>query len=583
MSYTYFDRKKVRLIASKDTFVSRAPRVELERAGFQIIERLSPNSYRIATTPRRRAAEIQRARAIGPAFPDYSVPNGKDSPAAASDYRMTDRVFVRFKRKPTVAERQALMKRYGMKQKKNYGGNRYLMQIVSRVDPTAVVRDLVEHAGGVERAEHDLNHVVVPMQIEIPTADPNYAAQWHLHDVVDDRFVPVSSIRCENAWRHLDGFGNPRVVICVTDGAFDIDHPDLEGEKVVGWAYFDENKQLIDMNNPAADRRRLAEGPPSLINHGTVCAGLAAASINRRHAVGVAPACKLYLVKFRNDGVGSSIVSDGELLTMIQHVRTRVDVVTSSWGSIDPIVEWNPDAMAELDDAALNGGRRRRKGVVFVWAGGNSNRPLARQFVSSVPVPYERKTTKTASVFVNNLVGRPNVLHVAASTSRAMRAHYSNYGPGIDLAAPSGNEHFFDCDLNGSDGLPIRSSGFNGRTANVDSEFNGTSASAPIVAGVAALVVSAAPGITAAETIQILKRTAERGLNFTPYPRAGCINPEVIRDVSPVDEFRAGEFKPTARCGEMRSHWFGFGRVDALKAVSAAKERKRKQRNRRGR
>jgi len=574
MSYTYYDNRKLDLVASPNTFVSRAKRRDLMRHGFRIQERLSPNSYRVESRPGLLQVEIERASHLGPAFPDYSVPNLPKSRSGNSEYRITDRIFVRFKQAPSHAALNRFQERYKTQVLEDYRPDQFLMQILSGADPTSVVRTLVEGDDGVANAEHDVNRKLVPQQISLPN-DDNYAAQWHLHDVApNDHFVSAASIGCDAAWTELDTFGDPNVVICVTDGAFDIDHPDFDDKKIAGWAYFDENKHLIYRDNPKAIRERLAEGPPALVDHGTACAGLAAASANKVFAVGVAPACRLYLIKFRNDGVGSSIVSDSEFITMIRHIRTRVDIVSSSWGRIEPISEWSSAALYELDEAARDRGRRAGKGIVFVWAAGNSDRPLANEFTADVPVPYERDTRKTALLFKDNLVGRTNVLHVAASTSRAMRAHYSNYGSGIDLAAPSNNEHFFRCPLPAdAEGIPIRSSGFNGVRAFVDSEFAGTSASAPIVAGVAALVISAAPDITAAETIEILKLTAERtNLNLTPYPRATCINTAVVQDVSPVEPFSDGSFKPSDD-KPPRSDWFGFGRVSAVAAVTEAKNR----------
>ncbi|HEY9751730.1 MAG TPA: proprotein convertase P-domain-containing protein, partial [Coleofasciculaceae cyanobacterium] len=83
--------------------------------------------------------------------------------------------------------------------------------------------------------------------------------------------------------------------------------------------------------------------------------------------------------------------------------------------------------------------------------------------------------------------------------------------------------------------------------------FGGTSSACPLVAGVAALVLSANPGLTAAEVRQILQQTADKIIDRTPDPQFNWI-------------------KGTYENGG-RSDWFGFGKVNAQRAVQAAIQR----------
>jgi subtilisin family serine protease len=392
-------------------------------------------------------------------------------------------------------------------------------------------------------------------------------------------FEPRGSIRAEGAWQKLGHYGDEKVVIGVIDGAFDFEHPDFaSARKIAGFAYF-EDGDLIASEDGNADRRVLRQGPLTLISHGTACAALAAAGVdNQPHSsVGVAPGCRLYLMKLPLDSMSLTVIADSQFVAAIRHLRHKVDVVTSSWEAVDPRIEWSSDLIAEVTDAALNGGRRTGKGIVFFWGAGNSDRPIANDFTSAVPVPYHVTvrtvridTVQRARRFVNNLVGLPNVIHVAASTSQGRRSHYSNYGYGVGLAAPSDNKDpFLTCTP--APGIPIRTSAFNGASA-LTGEFGGTSAASPIAAGVAALVISAHPMITATETVSILRRTAERNLDVTSqYPRApaACLGAKAVFDVSPVHPFDDGSFKPGHQDGPW-SPWFGFGRVDALAAVTEA-------------
>ncbi len=83
----------------------------------------------------------------------------------------------------------------------------------------------------------------------------------------------------------------------------------------------------------------------------------------------------------------------------------------------------------------------------------------------------------------------PNVLTVSATDPNDALYSWSNTGNNIDLAAP------------GCVDAPARGGGY--------SSACGTSVSAPIVAGVAALVLSAQPGITADEVTSVLRQSAD--------------------------------------------------------------------------
>lgn len=86
----------------------------------------------------------------------------------------------------------------------------------------------------------------------------------------------------------------------------------------------------------------------------------------------------------------------------------------------------------------------------------------------------------------------PNYLRIGASTPEGKRASFSNYGRSVCLYAP---------------GLGIWGTMPGGRLAQED----GTSIAAPIASGVAALIRAYYPRLTAAQTAQLLLRTARAG------------------------------------------------------------------------
>jgi subtilisin-like proprotein convertase family protein len=74
------------------------------------------------------------------------------------------------------------------------------------------------------------------------------------------------------------------------------------------------------------------------------------------------------------------------------------------------------------------------------------------------------------------------------------------------------------------------------------------------VAGVAALVLSVNPDLTAMEVRQVLQQTADKIVDPNPDPQFG---------------FRKGTYEAGGRCD-----WFGYGKVNAFKATQAAMQRK---------
>ena len=100
------------------------------------------------------------------------------------------------------------------------------------------------------------------------------------------------------------------------------------------------------------------------------------------------------------------------------------------------------------------------------------------------------------------------VIAVAASTFAGNRTIYSNYGPRMDIAAPGGNG------VSGSayNFLVLSNLGKTVPAAEGTKYYAGTSFSAPLVSGVAALMLGVAPGLSATEVRALLKSSAK------PFP-----------------------------------------------------------------
>lgn len=566
--YTYRGGKKIPLRKAPDEFVVRALPERLHDIGIDGARQVSSASSRVSVPPDELEALMSRSRALAPTHHAYTLADTDE------EFLITDRVFVTFK-DPLPAERVAeFAGRYGLRQLEAYSERSYLFQLTNHtgMNPVKLVVKLTESEPLVAAAENDLNYQVRRRALSLPS-DPAYARQWHLHTRFSHPQVdPRASARCEDAWRRLDGFGSRDVVVGVTDDGCKLDHGDFDSPgKFAGWGYFSQSRlvRLGDIDAQAA--RMYVPGN----DHGTSCAGVIAGEADAILTVGAAPACRLLPIRWETTAGGGLAISDSKMLTMLSYVADKVDVLSNSWGIV-PTSRWSLPVVERIRQLAQSGGRRGR-GIVFLWAAGNDNCPIQHQ--SAQPVPYTGGWepvsgswtwvgVDTARNFENNLVGIPGVMHVAALASTAQRSHYSNYGTGISVCAPTNNVHAY-WRLNVR-GLGVTTT--TGEAGGVTNEFGGTSSATPLTAGIAALVISANPALTALEVVSLLQRTAAKDLDLSPYPRTppASYDTNPSWDVSPVAPFDNGAFQDTGLADGSWSPWFGHGRVDAAAAVAAA-------------
>jgi subtilisin-like proprotein convertase family protein/subtilisin family serine protease len=563
-SYTYRGGKKLALKKRPDQFVVRRLPSELPVLGEAL--QVSSASARVSCEPDQLEALMGQARETAVAHHAYETTD------TGQEFLITDRLIVTFKEPKTAEAVGTFAGKYALEIVARYSESKYLFRLTNATgtNPVKLVVKLTEEDTEVARVEHDLN-MRFRKALDLP-ADPNYLGQWHLHQRLEHAdFDPRSSARCEGAWQLLDGFGSADVVVGVTDDGCKLDHPDFDSPgKFAGWAYFD-GERIYRRGDPGADPARMYQ---SGANHGTACAGVIAAEVDAEMTVGAAPGCRLLPVKWESSGP-DLFISDSKLWTALNYVGDRVDVLSSSWSSV-PSSRWSLDVQERIAELALTGGRRG-KGILFIWAAGNDNCPISHE--SEQPVPYTNGWydlggnprwigVATATTFENYLVGISGVMHVAALASTARRSHYSNYGPGIEICAPTSNGHaYYRMFL---DGLDITTT--TGAWGGVRYNFSGTSSSAPLVAGIAALVICANPQLSALEVAAILRRSASKDLDLTGYPRTppSQEDPNPTWDISPIAPFDKGNFIDIGSADGSWSPWFGYGKVDAQEAVRAA-------------
>ncbi|TVT72102.1 MAG: S8 family serine peptidase [Denitromonas halophila] len=568
MTYTYRGGQKLELAKRPDAFVARALPDALQRAGIaDDAEQVSSGSSRVRARAQDLDAMMARSRALGPTHHAYQMAD------TGEDFLITDRVFVTFKTALTNDQVAEFAGRYGLLLRERYTERDYLFQLTEHtgMNPVKLVVELTENDARVALAENDLNYLVTKYELS-PPSDPDYASQWHLHGhFFHPEVDPRANARCEAAWHLLNGFGSPEVVVGVTDDGCKLDHPDFDSPgKFAAWGYFAGTRLVTSRDVDAQPAGMYQTGA----NHGTSCAGVIAGEADAVLTVGAAPGCRLLPIKWESQGP-SLLINDSKMLSALSFVADKVDVLSNSWGSV-PRFLFATAVINRLSQLAVSGGRRGR-GILLLWAAGNENCPILHE--ADVDVPYTHGWEFANGAwrwagpartrrFVNNMVDVPGLLHVAALASTAQRSHYSNYGTGIEICAPSSNSHAYFR-------MPVAGRGITtatGESGLLTHDFGGTSSATPLVAGIAALVLSAHPELSALELGSVLRRTAAKDLDTTPYPRTPAANfdPNPSWDVSPIAPFDSGDFVDIGHADGSWSPWFGHGRVDAEQAVALA-------------
>ncbi len=566
--YTYRGGEKLALVKRPNQFVTRALPDTLAGAGLPQGEQMSSASTRITCPAEQLEGLMARARGFAVTHHAY------DEAESGSEFLITDRVFVTFKDPLSAEDLAAFAGEHGLLQLEAYDDKNFLFQLTDAtgMNPVKLVVKLSEGDARVAAAENDLNHRVATASLTLPL-DPRYREQWHLHThfthpEVDHR----ASSLCEAAWEILDNYGDPETVVGVTDDGCRLDHRDFDSpQKFAAWGYFEGTRLVTDGDIDAEPGKMYQPGA----NHGTSCAGVTAGEVDGLLTVGAAPGCRLLPIKWESNGP-FLLLNDSKLLTAINFLADKIDVMSNSWGQVPTQIFATP-VVNRIRQLSTSGGRRNR-GIVFLWAAGNDNCPIQHQ--ANVDTPFTNGIdvvngslvwvgVRTARSFRNNLAEEPGVMKVAALASNARRSHYSNYGTGIDISAPTNNVHTYRR-LN-VDGLGVTTTRGN-TVEDVTAGFGGTSSATPLVAGIAALVISANPALSAAEVISILKSTASKDLDMTGYPQTppASFNQDTSWDVSPIAPFDAGDFQDIGHADGSWSPWFGHGRVDAAAAVSEA-------------
>lgn len=290
----------------------------------------------------------------------------------------------------------------------------------------------------------------------------------------------LERIHAPAAWRVTTG--HPEVIVAVIDSGMDTTIPGLAavlwtnpGEIPGNGLDDDRNGYVDDVHGwDFRDGDASSVRGSSLHWHGTFVAGVIAAQQGSGGAAGVAPNVRLMDVRFL-DSRGLFTTKDWDRLA-----RAITYAVDNGAQIINMSVYAKVQPPAAVEQALA---RAAAKGVIVVGIAGNEAKP---------EVLYPGKY--------------PTVLAVSATDRTDGLAYFSSYGPEVALAAP---------------GHEIASLLPGGGVA----KQSGTSFAAPHVSGTLALILSAAPSLTAAEAAEILlKSCTPLGPERDPRFGAGLVD-----------------------------------------------------------
>ena len=388
----------------------------------------------------------------------------------------TGALFITFEPKITEKKQLEILAKYALELKERRASDKVLAVVTPQSMNPIKCAVKLQRLIAVKWAEPDMDTTLDHYAFAAPGARM-WNQMWHLSNngrVPDNSSIqmkPGADVKILEAWRLLDGYGNPNITVAVIDNGIDLSHPDLKDKVVKPWDLWSNSSQL-QVGNPD-------------YTHGTPCASVAIAPQNGGMC-GAAPASRFMPLS------GTSFSIEGTEAMFNYCIRNGADVISCSWGTLDSNFSLGPDKVAAIAKAAREG--RGGRGIVICFAAGNEGMD-----------------------FVNVYGRHPDVICVGASTSEDGYADYSNRGREVTVCAPSNGSWpilaaraFWDQGIAGEVGAAKWYYGDGIDRGSRYQHFGGTSSATPLVAGICALVLSANPNLTAREVKQILCQTADK-------------------------------------------------------------------------
>lgn len=326
---------------------------------------------------------------------------------------------------------------------------------------------------------------------KLSISDPEFDKQWHL---INTNF-PGNDVNVTGLWyENITGHG---VVAAIVDDGLDYENRDLKDNFCAEGSWdFNDNTPL--------PKPRLRDD-----YHGTRCAGEIAAVKNDVCGVGVAYNAKVAGIRI----LSGEITSEDEAASLVYGLGVN-DIYSCSWGPADDGRQMQaPDELVKkaIVKGVLEG--RDEKGALYVFASGNGG-------LYDDNCNYDGYTNSIYSITVGAIDHKGLHPPYAEACSAVLVVTYSS-GSG---------EHIQSTDVNNQ----------------CSHRHGGTSAAAPLAAGIYSLVLEANPDLTWRD-VQYL--TILSSVEINEYD----------------GDWRDGGL------GKRYSHRYGYGKLDAYKIVDLAR------------
>eukprot|EP00123_Amoebidium_parasiticum_P015840 comp23169_c0_seq2/m.37514 comp23169_c0_seq2/g.37514 ORF comp23169_c0_seq2/g.37514 comp23169_c0_seq2/m.37514 type:complete len:570 (-) comp23169_c0_seq2:8-1717(-) len=369
-----------------------------------------------------------------------------------------------------------------------------------RTEPHVEIADHLASHPEVEWAEQQRvlprsrRHALPARDPEINFKDPDYPKQWHYHNPGEN------NVRVKAIWQqNITGHG---VVVTVVDDGLEHNHPDLHRNY--------EPKASLDLNDDDPDPMP-RYSPDNINKHGTRCAGeIAAEANNDVCGVGIA----------YNAKVGGIRIIDGDVTDTMEsralgHQQQLIDIYSSSWGPDDDgrTVE-GPGPLAR--SAIMRGIREGRngKGAIYVFAGGNGRR--------NDNCNCDGYTNSIYTLSIGAVDYQNNWPWYSEPCSATIAVTYSS--------GSEPNKNIVTTDL---------------RQTCTD-RHTGTSAAAPLAAGIFALLLEASPHLSWRDVQHLIIATSWKVADGDPSWQKNGV-------------------------GKWISHQYGFGSIDTTKMIEVSR------------